>query len=354
MDNDDFSIDDILGAGDESASSIVKGVEQEMQQTNDLPVNEPTEQLTLPGVDPVAPTPQPNTQPVPGTPPVDPAPTDTATKPTLHPLKDGTFADGNGNIVDENGAIIAKGGYAARIFQERERLQTRLRETNESLQNVVKQFEGVRDLASMISNAGLETQDVHQAMEMASRIKRGDVLGVAKELVAFATARGHNVSEITGNTVGDAIEMKGLQRMLDERLAPLRQQEELQRQQEAHNARAIQQANSFLAANDFAEVHVNEIATIVRQQDVTPQQAYNQLRSAAVANGFNFALPLGPQIEFRRQQAAMQQSQQQLQQTQKPRLQGNSRLGGGQSAQPMAAATDSWDSILLQAGLTKE
>lgn len=265
----------------------------------------------------------------------------------------GNLFDKNGNLVDENGTVLAPKGKAQRIYVRAQRLERQLEETTRRLQEAELRGREVQLLNGIPERYNLTHDEVATALDWAGRAKRGDALGVAKDLVAWLASKGHNVSELLGETAGDSIEIRAVQNLLDQRLGPL-QQRELQEQQNLQVLNAARAAmQQFLDDNEYADVHQNEIARLAQSERITPQAAYNRLFQFAAINGLDFSEPLGPQIQERAAQKQQQQQQpSQGQQQQKPLPNGASvtRANGVEERKPQYADPDkSWAEIISEA-----
>lgn len=271
-----------------------------------------------------------------------------AAKQQLRPLGDGVFADGKGNITDQNGRVIARSGVEARLYQTNRRQQAQLAERDRQIQTMTQQFQGLRSLAEGIRSSGLDTESVSKAINFAKRVNSGDLLGVTKDVVAMALAAGYNVTDVLGKEVGDNIDMRGVRQMIDERLAPLTQREEALNQRAQADRQVRQAYDRFVAENDFAELHGAEIAKLCQQRGINPQAAYNQLLQFASVNGLDFSRPLGPQIE-ELMSAPQRQQQNGNGRQQKPMPNGAAtRSGGVQVPVVQASADDDWNSIISE------
>lgn len=265
----------------------------------------------------------------------------------LRPLGDGTFTNQRGDIVDQSGKLIAQSGFAARMYHSNRRLKAQLDERSQQLNEIAQSVGEVRSLATSIQRYGLDNNEVAQAMDLAGRMKRGDVLGVAKEVLALIAAQGYNVTDLLGSEVGDSIELRAINNMINERLAPItRQEQDRQRQTEAaqNGKRAY---DEFVAANDYADVHANDIVGVMKREGVNPQTAYNRLFQFATVNRLDFSKPLQPQVIARIQ---ANQKQQQNKQQQKPMPNGAATRSGNGAfpAQPLASADDDWGTIISE------
>lgn len=269
------------------------------------------------------------------------------------PLGDGTFVDGNGNITDAQGNVIAQGGFASRMYQTNQRLKARLEEQTTQLNDISRQVGEVQSLAQSISRAGLSNDETAQAINLASRMKRGDYLGVAKEVLALVAAQGYNVTELLGSDVGDTIEMRAIQQMIDTRLAPITRQEQARQQESAAEQNARANYSRFIQDNEYADVHADAIARLAKQEGVNPQTAYNRLYRFAAENGMDFSQPLGPQIQLIQQANARRQQQRDnvkpAARGQRPMPNGGATRGNGAvSTLPEAGANDDWGSIIRE------
>lgn len=265
----------------------------------------------------------------------------------LQPVGDGTFANARGDIVDANGKLIAQSGFAARMYSTNKRLKAQLDDRTRQLDEISGAVSQLRGISQQINSYGLANQEVSQALDMASRMKKGDVLGVAKDVLAMIAAQGYNVTDLLGSEVGDSLELRAVKQMLDERLAPLTREEEARRQQEAHVAAATQAYNKFVSENEFADVHADDIVQVMQRDQLTPQQAYNKLYAFAARNNLDFSQPLGPQL--RERQAQQRQPQQPQRTQQKPMPSGAATRGNGAvPTMPLASADDDWATIINQ------
>ncbi len=270
-----------------------------------------------------------------------------ATPQPPRPLGDGTFTDAEGNIVDGTGKLIAQKGFVARIYNTNKRLKAQLDDRSTQLNELATRVGEVQALSRSITSHGLDNDDVAKALDFAGRMKKGDVLGVAKDILAMVTAQGYNVTELLGQDVGDSIEMRGLKRMLDERLAPLTREDQARTAQAEAERVGRQNYERFVADNEYADVHANDIVSLMQRDNINPQTAYNRLYQFVVQNGLDFTMPLKPQIEAR---MAQQQGQPQVPNghtVQRPMPNGGAtRRSGAVPTIALANADDDWGSII--------
>src|SRR5690606_8061835 len=211
------------------------------------------------------------------------------------------------------------------------RLKATLDERTQQLTQISQAVGEVQSLARSIQQAGLDNNEVAQAVDMAARMKRGDVLGVAKDVLAIIAAQGYNVTDLLGSEVGDSLELRAMKRMLDERLAPITREEQARQQQNEAAQRGKAEYDRFIAPNEHAEIHANDIVQVMRREGVNAQTAYNRLFQFAATNRLDFSQPLGPQVVARMNAAKKNGGHQQQQngRQQKPMPNGASTRGSG-------------------------
>lgn len=270
--------------------------------------------------------------------------------PTLRPLNDGSFADEKGNIVDDKGNIIAQAGFASRIYNKAQRLERRNAEMEQSLTQLRTQVAEYKVLSSAAQAKGLTSDDLATAIDFAGRIKGGDALSVAKEVVAMAVAAGHNVTEILGKDIGDSIDMRALSTMIDQRLGPIVQQRQQTEQLTEAETRAKAAYDRFVDDNEFADVHAEDIAHLIKTvPGTTPQQAYNTMVRFAHQNQLDFSQPFGPQLEAKERAANPNATQQKPNKPLPNGANGTHLNGGGTNAVELAPADADWSTIIRSA-----
>lgn len=267
----------------------------------------------------------------------------------------GDFMDDKGNITDDKGNVLYPAGRARRAYEDNVRLREERAELIPRLQTAELQLREINYLNGVPQRFQLNNEEVATALDWAARMKR-EPLSVAKDLLAMITAQGYNVTDLLGKDVGDSIDMRGIKALLDQRLAPIEQQRNETREEDARLQDARRQYNQFLNDNEFASVHENEIAALAKREQINPQQAYNQLYRFAADNSLDFSMPLGPQIVAKRE-AAGQQQQPNGQQQQQPNAQrplpsngAQTRVDGAKPQTPvMADPDDDWATIINRA-----
>jgi hypothetical protein len=261
----------------------------------------------------------------------------------------GQFVDAQGNIVTREGLIIAKAGRERRDYERFMKVSGNAQQMSQRAQQLEQELQQVQFLNNVPRQYGLSNDDVALGLDVARRMKAGDLLGIAREFVALAASKGVNISQIVGEKAGDAIDMAAVRAMLDERLAPLTQgQRQSQQEVEAEQV-ARQRYEQFVNDNEYADVHGDVIVATMQRNGVSMQAAYNQVRDFAIANRLDFSIPLGPQIEaLARRQQTQQPSM--TQQRPLPSSSASTREVGVQTPSVQYAdPDDDWGSIIRNA-----
>lgn len=211
-------------------------------------------------------------------------------------LANGLHTDAKGNIVDpRDGTIIARAGSERRLFEKNVRMQGELTNAGTRVQELERNLAQVQFLNDIPRQYGLTNDDVQSALALSTVFKK-DPVSAAKKVLEMALAAGHNLSEILGEG-GDAIELKAVSQMLDQRLAPLTQRQ--QQESEANRARveAERGVRAFFDAHEYAEEHGPVIDRLMGQNpSLSPEKAYYELKLFATKHGLDFSQPLAPQI----------------------------------------------------------
>lgn len=209
------------------------------------------------------------------------------------------FVDDKNNIVDpRSGQIIAKAGSERRMYEKMQRQEILLNDRSEKLEKYEKDSKDSSTYFGMVKQAGLSMDEIGEAFNIAIQFKQ-DPVGAAKKVLEQVLALGHNVTDILGADAGNAIEMSGISRMIDERLKPLITPLQQQRATDQQTKEAQVKLAAWLDENEYADVHLNAIDKLVGDNGISPQKAYNELYKFAIKHQLDFSKPLGPQIAER-------------------------------------------------------
>lgn len=273
--------------------------------------------------------------------------------------------DKAGNILGSKGQIIANKGREARMYQTlhttKERLNSTIQNANTQIQaergklekaveigiQVAQQLSAIREVGQLHTKAGLDDNDLRQAIEFASAFKK-DQLGGLKMILTRAAANGIDLTQLGLQPGG--FDTKSLLDMVREEInkvaAPIQQRtqnETTQQQQQRANDEAVQAAtlelNQFLTAEPDAREYLPVIQEVMKQPfgakmslgEIWTRIQLNLLRNARENPG-----------------GQQQRSPNRQQQPRLPNGQGNPPDSGGGRVDlnELAPVTDSYEDIL--------
>lgn len=194
-----------------------------------------------------------------------------------------------GDLVDQQGRIIARAGAERRIF--------------ERAANYIKPIYDakMRELQTQIDTLQQATNDQQFGLTPQQGIIGRQMMQAwlknPTELVRYLlTELKKSGQNIEG--VGNGVDTQAIQDMLDERLAPILQDREAAQQQQEIVAGVQQEYDSFIGRYPDARLHEEDIASLLREDDsLSPEVAYFRLQNFALRNGLDWNRPLKPQIE---------------------------------------------------------
>ena len=264
------------------------------------------------------------------------------------------FADDKGNIVTRDGRIMAAAGEPARHWTNMSRAASQvgtLQRQNEALtrerESQRELIDRARELVELPNSLGISRDDYNLGVQLIAAWNR-DPLTVCRDMVARTMARGHNATDILGKEAGNAIEMSALRQLINEATAGQRQREEQDRTVATQRTEAEQKYNAFMTRYPDAAPHADAIANFMRENRMSAEEAYHEIRYFALQHGFDFSQPLGPQVAARQAQERMQPQQPNGRTQRAPMVNG----GGGGNRDHLttqanyADANASWSEIL--------
>lgn len=201
-----------------------------------------------------------------------------------------------GNLVDEQGNIVASSGAARRHFV---RLNDQVRSLTDEVSTLKTENDRLNALNNTPTKLGLTPDETMAGLQVVAGFKR-DPLGTIKMLLTEANARGHNTAQLFGQT--PQTDMAAIRQMLDERFHPFEQERQKAQQQQEATERARREYNAFMAQYPAAEMHQDTIANLMRSNPgMSPGEAYHVLENWVLRNRLDFTKPLAPQVETRSQ-----------------------------------------------------
>lgn len=268
-----------------------------------------------------------------------PAPQDKTPAPQQQQQPGRPGTDEHGNLVAPDGTIIAKAGAERRHFERARDMERHVRNVEGQLAEARNELAASRAQFQQFQSSGLTPDQATHGIQWVAQFHK-DPLATVKNLLTQLEAQGINVRQQLFPDSG-AANMAAIQQMLDQRLAPLQQDRERQVATQRQEQQARHAYEEFIARHEFASVHEDLIADVMRKTGMDATASYWRLNAWAAQNGLDFSKPIGPQLN-----TAQQQQQAAPRQTTPPR-------GGGQApvqqAQKAIGANAGWDEIIQAA-----
>ena len=142
-------------------------------------------------------------------------------------------------------------------------------------------------LLRLPNRIGISHEDYNEGVALLGQWSK-DPVGVAREVVSRTLAMGHNVTDILGNSAGDALEMGAVRQLINEATRGQRQQEEVSTAQVIQQTQARQQYDQFVMRYPDAETHGDAIANLMNTQQLSAVEAYHEVKHFALRNGLDF------------------------------------------------------------------
>jgi hypothetical protein len=230
------------------------------------------------------------------TPPVQHVPQATRTYGNLF------LADGNGDIYDAQGRLLAKQGYGRSIFHKIYPYVEAAVNENTALRSRVEGYENANAVARQ---NGLTMEDYGAALHLMVQWKKNPVETI-NTLLRVAQDRGNDVTSIRG--AGGGLDPAALRatvaELLTEHLKPFQpivEQQQSAIEQRERDAAVVEQYNEFMNAFPDAAPHQLSIANVMRDHGMSEREAYFALRAYAAQNGLDWSNDLRSQLETRSQ-----------------------------------------------------
>lgn len=202
----------------------------------------------------------------------------------------------NGELLDREGRVIAGTRREKQLAFNLNRAQYAANLANREVRKLQGEMRGYQQIATAMRQSNLSPQLIQEAIALRAQAEQNPI-GTVREIVAKVLAAGVTMEQIFGNDAVPAINARIVTNELDRRLGPLERREQQQARNERIERQAGEQLEDFLYQHEHAGVHGVEISNLVSQQGLSPERAYFELRSWAERRGFDFAQPLGPQIQ---------------------------------------------------------
>lgn len=219
-----------------------------------------------------------------------------------------------GDIVDEQGNVLASRGLERRLHTQLERTREVSRSLEQRNQELARQLSEKEFLGGAAQKLGLDNDSIAEALQLAAQFKQSPVQA-ARAVIERALAAGVAMHEIVNDEFIPNVTLSATQRLLDQRLGPLSRNIQEAESVERTNREATEKGNRFLAAYPDAihhqDVVAERMAAIMEDYSkqgvkmdpfVAAEKAFEQVLMFCQKHGLDISQPLKPQVEARRQQ----------------------------------------------------
>lgn len=234
------------------------------------------------------------------------------------------------DLVDPiTGRVVAKGGIERRVFEEGQRHARENNSLKQQLTNAQRQLSSINEVTQEAVRLNVAPQDQVIAIRVMADFMR-DPVRTLQGLVEEVKSKGYPIPFLEqGVTPG--MDLNAMQRMIDNKLAPITQQRQVEQAQVEQRQRAEQDLSAFLDDNQEANSNLDVLAEMLQAQPgLSLHSAYTKMIRWSHENGLDWTQPLKAQIAQQRQQPTPQQP---TPQQQRP-IPGR-RSAGGNTATPV-------------------
>lgn len=264
--------------------------------------------------------------------------------------------DKKGNLVNQQGHIVARAGSERRLYEKSTRLETQLKQEKtarendrQMLQRAATEIKGMREVYGMAENLRMSTREAMMGLTLVDKFKK-DPVDFFKYVLTQMTAIGQDVTKLVPELGAAAVSPDGIKQLIQQELrgalGPVRETRESDLQQQRAMQDAEREYNTFVDRYPDVTTHEDVIARLIQDdENLSLDAAYYKLKEFAATNRLDFSRPLKPQIEARQRSGNTQNApQQRTQQRPMPSGRGNAPVV---SNQPKFSADSSYEDIIM-------
>ena len=257
------------------------------------------------------------------------------------------------DLVDPvSGRTVARGGIERRVHEDGQRHARENATLKQQLGQASQQLAQVNEVSQEAVRLNVAPQDQVAAIRVMADFMR-DPVKTLEYLVAEVKSKGYQIPFLEqGITPG--MDLAAVQRMIDNKMAPITQQQQSARVQAEQRARAESDLTAFLDENQEANSNLDVLAEMLQAQPgLSLHSAYTKMIRWAHENGVDWTQPLKPQLAQQRQQQPTPQQPPQQQAPQRPlpgrrSASGNGATPVGNGAVQQYNENASWADIIRQ------
>ena len=212
------------------------------------------------------------------------------------------FEDNSGNLVKQDGTLIAKNGKERRQYLQQQQDKVTIGNQTTELQRLnsveaeYKQFKIQQEAQRQsMEQLGLKQEEVFQSAQM-YKAWQNNPIETINYLLTEARRMGHNID---GLSSGNQLDMNAINRTIDEKLSPITNQYQQQAQQAQQQQKVQQDLNNFIQSHEYSDIHGEHIARLMTTKDMDASAAYWMLKQQATQLGLDFTKDLTTQAQAR-------------------------------------------------------
>lgn len=211
------------------------------------------------------------------------------------------------DLVDPvTGRVVAKGGIERHVFEDSQRNQRENVQLKGQLQQLQGFVNSVGETTREAARLNIKPEDHMIALRVMSDFLR-DPVRTLETLVAEVKSKGYPIPFLEQG-VSPGMDMNAIARMIDQKMAPLTQQQQEGARTQQAKQQAEQQLNDFLGKNPEAHENLDVLGEMLQAQpSLGFHDAYTKMIRWAHENGLDWTQALKPQIAAREAQQPTQQ-----------------------------------------------
>lgn len=205
--------------------------------------------------------------------------------------------DGQGNLVDAQGNLVARRGPERRWYNEARAAADRVQQTQQELEALRGKVEPYEKAFATFANLQMAPQDIAIGAQLFKSFRTNP----AATIEYLMTEARKNGVQIEG--LGGSVDTAAIKATVMEALSPILQDRAQAQQLREADSAADHEYEEFVNDPDyqFARVHENELVAVMKlYPNYSMQQAYMKLENEALKNGLDFSQPLAPQWNAKR------------------------------------------------------
>lgn len=214
------------------------------------------------------------------------------------------------DLVDPiSGRTVAKGGIERKIYEDGQRATRENNHLKNQLTQASRALSSINEVTQEAVRLNVSPQDQVIAIRVMADFMR-DPVKTLQTLVEEVKSKGYQIPFLESG-VSPGMDLAAIQRMIDAKMAPITQQQQVRQQEQQARSQATQALDQFLEENAEANSNLDVLAEMIKAQpNLTLQSAYTKMIRWAHENGLDWTQGLREQIATRQQQPTNQQTQQ--------------------------------------------